>query len=234
MSSSQTPAMNHTPFSSTNELAEALDDEDENNNNIMNIGSSFSSINNNDPNHPHHSHHVHIKGLSGHHRPLASPEIVSQFTHQNLHHSYNPDNPRTHRQLHLLEQMDPEITKYKKELRSIYDKYSSKDRKYLERGDFNHLEESKFIKFCMDYRISPSLLSLIELKEIFRLSTKKITHLDKHTHNEEKCTTFDDFIMCLVLLASKVFSGDKWDVKFPHNKQKFMLLLFWMDQKSEL
>ena len=51
---------------------------------------------------------------------------------------------------------------------------------------------------------------------------------------QERCTTFEDFLMCLVLLAHKVFSGDKWDVKFPHNKQKMMLLLFWMDQKSEV
>ena len=178
--------------------------------------------------------HEHIQGFKGLHRAPPVAEIAEQNAHVELHHCYNPTNARTHRQAHLLSQTEIPIKKFSPQLKKIYNTYASRDRKYLKSGDYHHLEESQYLLFCNNYKISPTLSSLVELREIFRVSTKKLTHVDRHMHNEEKTTTFSDFIMCLVLIAHKVFSGDKWDKKFPHNKQKFMLLLFWMDQKSEV
>ena len=48
----------------------------------------------------------------------------------------------------------------------------------------------------------------------------------------EKYSSFGEFLVMLSSAAMKVFSGGKWDKKFPTVIDKGRLFLFWMDQKS--
>ena len=141
--------------------------------------------------------------------------------------------------------------KHDSALRNLFKQYASYDKALEPLGLHGKLEEKSWIKFMTEHSVIPELASRVEVVEIFRAGRKGTKNLDgevvdstghgiqinaknKKHRMMEKYAGFGDFLIMLSAIAMKVFTGGKWDKKFPRVEDKGRLLLFWMDQGSHI
>jgi hypothetical protein len=166
--------------------------------------------------------------------------------HHNHTHLY-PVTTLTPKQQHNYEGMAPVFRKHHAALEKFFNDYASFDRMLEPLGLYGKLEEKSFVKFMKDFNVIPELASRVEVVEIFRAGRKgtkmldgevvKTTmrigeHMSHGTH--EKYCGFGDFLVMLSAASMKIFTGGKWEKRFPRVIDKGRLLLFWMDQESRI
>lgn len=97
---------------------------------------------------------------------------------------------------------------------------------YIQHADeVGHLGFSEFLKFAKRHNLCPSLLSHIECSDIF--------HSCK-LEESQPFITYRGFLSVLARCALALFSGPEWEIQYPDSGHKLQLLLFWMDQSSNL